>query len=45
METKLESMAGFEAVYNDLDGPGLIQLLWKAYFEQEGTKLTMLEIV
>ena len=45
METKLESMAGFEAVVNDLDGLGLIKLLRKAYFEQDGTKQAMLEIV
>ena len=45
METKLESMAGFDTVKDDLDGLGLIKLLRKAYFEQDGTKQAMLEIV
>ncbi len=45
METKLESMARFEAVVNNLDGLELIKLLQKAYFEQDGTKQAMLEIV
>ncbi len=38
METKLQSMDGFEAVEEDQDGLELIKLLRKAYFEQDGTK-------
>ena len=45
METKLESMAGFEAVMNNLDGLELINLLRKAHFKQDGKKQAMLEIV
>ncbi len=45
METKLEIMARFEAVQNNLDGLGLTQLLRKPYFEQDDTKQAMLKIV
>ncbi len=45
METKLQSMDGFEAVEEDQDGLELIKLLWKAYFEQDGTEQAILEIV
>ncbi len=45
METKLQSMDGFEAVEIDQDGLEFIKLLQKAYFEQDGTKQAILEII
>ncbi len=45
METKLQSMVGFEDVVDEQDSLKLIKLLWKAYFEQDGTKQAILEIV
>ena len=45
METKLESMPDFETVKLEQDGIGLIKLLRKTFFEQDGTKQAMLEIV
>ena len=34
LDTKLESMAGFEAVVNNLDRLGLIKLLRRAFFSK-----------
>ncbi len=45
METKLQSMVGFKEVVEEQDGLKLIKLLQKAYFEQDGTKQAILEIV
>ena len=45
METKLQSMVGYETMQNDLDGLELVKMLRKAYFEQDGTKQAILEIV
>ncbi len=45
METKLQSMVGYEDVVDKQDGLELIKLLQKAYFEQDGTKQAILEII
>ena len=45
METKLQSMDGFEIVQDNLNGLELIKLLWKAYFEQYGANQAILNIV
>ncbi len=45
METKLQSMDGYEAAVEDQDSLELIKLLRKAYFEQDGTKQAILDIV
>ncbi len=42
METKLQSMAGFETIQNNLDRLALIKLLCKGYFEQDSKKQTIL---
>ncbi len=38
-------MDGYETVEKDQDGLKLIKLLRKAYFEKDGTKQAILEIV
>ncbi len=45
METKLESMPEYEGIVSLQDGLKLIQLLKKIYFEQDGSKQRLAEIV
>ncbi len=45
METKLESMPEYEGIISSQDGLRLIKLLKKIYFEQDGSKQQLSEIV
>ncbi len=45
METKLESMPEYEGIVSPQDGLRLIELLKKIYFEQDGSKQRLAEIV
>ena len=45
METKLESMSTYEVIVTTQYGLGLIELLKNIYFEQDGSKQQLVEIV
>ncbi len=45
METKLENMPEYEGIVSLQDGLRLIELLKKIYFEQDGPKQRLAEIV
>ncbi len=45
MKTKLESMPDYKTIISSQDGLGLIELLKKIYFEQDGSKQRLAEIV
>ncbi len=45
METKLQSMDGFETIQDNLNGLVLIKLLQESFFEQDRTNQAILQIV
>ena len=45
MEVKLESMPAYKAIVSLQNGLGLIKLLKKIYFKQDGSKQQLAEIV
>ena len=45
MMSKLQGMAAYDTLSDDQDGIGLVKLLREIYFEQDGTRQKMHEIV